>query len=105
LQRFVSEDPIGFAGGDLNLYRYVGSNPINATDPSRYCAVDTILQAGFMAHDPDTLATSKRRRTGELSAVGNEYCWRVRSLRRRIQPNGGRSPRLESRTAEGGQSR
>lgn len=26
--RFVSEDPIGFAGGDVNLYGYVWQNPI-----------------------------------------------------------------------------
>jgi RHS repeat-associated protein len=32
--RWLSEDPIGFAGGDSNLYRYVGNSPTNATDPS-----------------------------------------------------------------------
>jgi hypothetical protein len=32
--RFVSEDPIRFDGGDLNLARYVGNNPINRIDPS-----------------------------------------------------------------------
>ena len=32
--RWISEDPSGFAGGDYNLYRYVGNNPTNATDPS-----------------------------------------------------------------------
>ena len=32
--RFISEDTIGFDGGDTNLYRYVGNNPTNATDPS-----------------------------------------------------------------------
>jgi len=31
--RFISEDPIGFAGGDGNLYRYVGNSPLNFTDP------------------------------------------------------------------------
>lgn len=31
--RFVSEDPIGFEGGDMNLYSYVLDNPLNGTDP------------------------------------------------------------------------
>lgn len=31
--RFISKDPIGFASGDTNLYRYVGNNPVNHTDP------------------------------------------------------------------------
>jgi RHS repeat-associated protein len=30
--RFISEDPIGFAGG-INLYSYVGNNPVNFVDP------------------------------------------------------------------------
>jgi hypothetical protein len=37
LQRFTSEDPIGFASGDYNLYGYVGNNPINFTDPLGLC--------------------------------------------------------------------
>jgi RHS repeat-associated protein len=31
--RFISRDPIGFAGGDVNLYAYVGNRPINWIDP------------------------------------------------------------------------
>jgi RHS repeat-associated protein len=31
--RFMSEDPLGFAGGDVNLYSYVGNAPLHATDP------------------------------------------------------------------------
>ena len=31
---FLQEDPIGLAGGDMNLSRYVGSNPIGYSDPS-----------------------------------------------------------------------
>ena len=32
--RFASRDPIGFAGGDSNLYTYVRNNPVMLTDPS-----------------------------------------------------------------------
>ena len=31
--RFLSEDPIGFWGGDVNLYGYVLNNPVNWVDP------------------------------------------------------------------------
>ncbi len=33
-QRFISSDPIGFGGGDANLYRYAAGSPTNLTDPS-----------------------------------------------------------------------
>ena len=33
LGRFVSEDPIGLAGG-INVYLYAGDNPVNGRDPS-----------------------------------------------------------------------
>jgi len=34
LQRFVSQDPMGFTAGDDNLYRYCGNAPTDTTDPS-----------------------------------------------------------------------
>ena len=37
LGRFISEDPIGFAGGDFNLYGYVRNNPVSRTDPFGLC--------------------------------------------------------------------
>ena len=33
LGRFLQADPVGYAGG-INLYAYVGSDPVNRTDPS-----------------------------------------------------------------------
>jgi RHS repeat-associated protein len=33
LQRFLSPDPIGYAGGSINLYAYVNNDPLNAIDP------------------------------------------------------------------------
>jgi RHS repeat-associated protein len=32
--RWISEDPIGFGGGDTNLSRYVGNGPTNGVDPA-----------------------------------------------------------------------
>lgn len=34
LGRFISEDPLGVGGGDLNLYSYVFNSPTNLVDPS-----------------------------------------------------------------------
>ena len=32
IQSFISEDPIGFASGDFNWYRYVGNSPVSFVD-------------------------------------------------------------------------
>ena len=34
LGRFMSEDPKGFQAGDYNLYRYVGNDPLDRSDPT-----------------------------------------------------------------------
>jgi uncharacterized protein RhaS with RHS repeats len=47
--RFISEDPAGFAGG-LNLYAYVGGNPIMLVDPSGLGA------EGIIARTRNTIA-------------------------------------------------
>jgi uncharacterized protein RhaS with RHS repeats len=31
--KFIGRDPIGFGGGDANVYRYVGNDPTNRIDP------------------------------------------------------------------------
>ena len=43
LGRFLSADPIGFAGQDTNFYRYVENNPLNRTDPSGLKGLSGIL--------------------------------------------------------------
>jgi RHS repeat-associated protein len=45
LGRFISEDPIGFSGGDINLYGYVGNHPTMFRDPSGKI-IPAILFAG-----------------------------------------------------------
>jgi len=52
LERFISEDPIGLAGG-LNTYSYVGNDPMNARDPSG-------LQAQAPATLPPVVVCTKR---------------------------------------------
>ena len=47
LQRFISEDPIGFLGGDVNLYGYVGNDPIGFIDPDgRVIFIPILVGAG-----------------------------------------------------------
>jgi RHS repeat-associated protein len=41
LGRFISEDPIGFAGGDVNLYGYVKNSSINLIDPTGLIGICT----------------------------------------------------------------
>jgi RHS repeat-associated protein len=50
--RFINEDPSGFKGGDANLFRYVGNDPLNQVDPSGLCAAQVfqspkVPAAGF----------------------------------------------------------
>jgi RHS repeat-associated protein len=40
--RFVSEDPIGFEGNDVNLYRYAYNNPLKYRDPNGQWIIETI---------------------------------------------------------------
>jgi len=62
--RFVTRDPISFAGGDVNLYAYVGNNPVNLIDPDGQIPIVVIpiiwavIEAGLSAYDIyDTAST------------------------------------------------
>jgi RHS repeat-associated protein len=57
--RWTAKDPIGFAGGDGNLYAYVANDPINASDPTglkdfTQCEAAKFLRSlvDAMQHDP-----------------------------------------------------
>ena len=58
--KFISEDPIGYDAGDMNLYRYCDNEPILHTDPSgclewtRYEYVDPLCQQFLKATLPPT---------------------------------------------------
>ena len=72
--RWLSEDPIGFAGGDGNLYRYVGNGVLTGLDstgqkerePSE-AYLDAIESASTMKDFVDAIRDNKR--IGSLSTL------------------------------------
>ena len=66
LQRFISEDPIGFAGGDINSYTYVRNSPLNSRDPSGLCPACAIAAAPLVV---DALAAATAATTGFIAGV------------------------------------
>jgi len=42
LMQWMSPDPIGYDGGDVNLYRFVGNDPVNRVDPSGLISLNPI---------------------------------------------------------------
>jgi hypothetical protein len=52
LGRFVQRDPIGFAAGDNNMYRFVGNGPTGKVDPSGLCELGNVYDSyGRMGED------------------------------------------------------
>lgn len=91
--RFLSEDPVGFVGGDANLYRYVGNNPVSQIDPlglwTRLCQSGSQPQTSPPA--PGTIQSTKIE--GEVSVRPPGGRWR--------ELHDGESPRAEDEIATG----
>ena len=56
--RFLSEDPIGFAGGDSNLYRYVSNNSIKYRDPRGLLRSPSDIMDDALNHPDSSSGTS-----------------------------------------------
>jgi RHS repeat-associated protein len=64
LQRFIAEDPIGFLGGDVNLFAYVENNPASFNDPLGLEGMDD-----FIANLP----TPPSQMTDFLTGLGDAF--------------------------------
>lgn len=116
--RFLSEDPIGLAGG-INMYAYVGGNPISRWDPE---GLDWLNDAGdFFAGMGDTLTLGATKYVRELMGTddfvnqcsgfygggenfgtGLAMTLGAASVARNALAMGGRSGSLATRFARGG---
>lgn len=73
--RFISEDPIGFRGGDVNLYGYVNNNPSNNKDPFGKCGTHASCERDFTLMEKtyreslDFMNNNSNRSWGPLNGI------------------------------------
>jgi uncharacterized protein RhaS with RHS repeats len=73
--RWTSKDPIGFEGGDTNLYGYVLQDPVNYKDPkglSPECEVLADVAAEIRQELSDKI--SERQKAAKKGIAGREEC-------------------------------
>ena len=58
--RWTAPDPLGFSGGDANLYAYVGGDPVNAVDPVGLFGLMDISEAAAGALNELTFGASNK---------------------------------------------
>jgi RHS repeat-associated protein len=70
-KRFISEDPLGFGGGDTNLQAYVGNNPVNFADPLglRSPELDTLINMSCRAGQRGGACEFPNQSTAEIAAL------------------------------------
>jgi len=73
--RFMSEDPIGFESGDVNLFRYVGNSPINRIDPSGLVTIPPELR-GLILEEIMDMVMVKGFGGLYAAACASSYCKR-----------------------------
>jgi hypothetical protein len=68
----MSEDPIGFGGGDQNLYRYVGNDPTNALDLTGLAALP-VKVFNSQVRDREKIADLNKELTPYKPTGGGAY--------------------------------
>ena len=98
--RWISRDPIGFYGGDWNIYRYVRNNALINRDPSglgptlvfQNCSKDDEKSLRYALEGAISSAANKPTELAQADDCTNEYCIRPNStqncLSTRLTGNG-----------------
>ncbi|MFN6106523.1 MAG: RHS repeat-associated core domain-containing protein, partial [Planctomycetaceae bacterium] len=73
--RFLSEDPLGFAAGDVNLNRYVGNGATLWVDPSGVTATSSYANGAFSYNSYASYLQSMQAETGlpSIGRGGNQW--------------------------------
>jgi len=71
---FISEDPIGFDGGDVNLYAYVANNPVLRIDPSGlFSPGPTCMVCEGNSHPLEQMASSTNVYSNDVNLTGEQW--------------------------------
>jgi RHS repeat-associated protein len=83
--RWLTTDPLSFAAGDANLYRYVGNGPTNGTDPSG------LVERQSIEADGDRAFLRGSEDSGPIEADGGRSFYRGSEFSGPIEADGDRT--------------
>ena len=84
LARFLSQDPLGFGGGDWNLFRYVANNPVNLLDPSGLATCEQ--KRRWCYDDADDEYDACIRDTNPVAECNQQHRRRIQVMQCRLRP-------------------
>ncbi len=71
--RFISEDPIGLAGGDISFYRYVKNDPVNWVDSDGKTPIVAIIGIGGLVGGTSQAVTTAFLPNSNFGDVVNAF--------------------------------
>jgi RHS repeat-associated protein len=90
--RWAQKDPIGFRGGQWNLYQYVGNNPVNFLDPNGFFFPGDHYDMSYMAARNLGFSIEAAKRIGYYTALADKdtqgkewYFTRIHAMAGEIQ--------------------